>query len=72
MNLKDIKDKLEQFNAVLEELSNIDFVSQLIDTSHLSKDDLNKLELAKKDPRFLELIDKKATKEEIEEYVKGL
>ncbi len=72
MNLQEIGEKLKAFNNILLELKDIDFVSSLIDTSHLSKEDIAKLEAVKKDPSFLELINKKATKEEIEEYVKGL
>lgn len=72
MDLQEINKQLEQFSDLLSNLSNIDFVANLIDTSKLTDEEKEKLEAVKVDPSFLALIDKKASTEEIQEYIKTL
>tara|TARA_R110002020_G_scaffold204236_5_gene408208 strand:- start:531 stop:752 length:222 start_codon:yes stop_codon:yes gene_type:complete len=72
MNLKDINKQLKGFDSLLSNLSNFDFVAELIGVSDLSDDDKRKLNKAKVDPVFLSLIENKADSKQIESYIKTI
>lgn len=72
MALNDINKQLKGFEGLLSNLSNIDFVAELIGVSDLSIDDKMKLNKAKVDPVFLALIENKAGSKEIEDYIKNI
>jgi len=72
MNLKEINEQLKGFDGLLSNLSNFDFVAELIGVSNLSNDDKIKLNKAKVDPVFLSLIEDKADSKQIEAYIKTI
>ena len=72
MNLKDINEQLKGFDSLLSNLSNFDFVAELIGVSDLSDNDKRKLNKAKVDPVFLALIENKADSKQIESYIKTI
>jgi len=72
MNLKEINEQLKGFDGLLSNLSNFDFVAELIGVSNLSNNDKIKLNKAKVDPVFLSLIEDKADSKQIEAYIKTI
>lgn len=72
MNLNEINEQLKGFEGLLLNLSNIDFVAEIIGASDLSKEEKRKLNKAKVDPVFLALIDNKADSKQIESYIKTI
>ena len=72
MDMKEINEQLKGFEGLLSNLSNFDFVAQLIGVSDLSDDDKRKLNKVKVDPTFLSLIENKADSKEIASYIKNI
>lgn len=69
MNLNDITKQLKDFEGLLSNLSNIDFVAEHINASDLSNEEKRKLNKAKVEPDFLALIENKADSKEILSYL---